>query len=131
MAPTPDALEKFLIPLSEAGVDYFHCSERRFDEPEFTGSDLNLAGWTKRITGKPSITVGSVGLDTDFLRTYAGNKAAPTNVDDLIRCLEDDEFELVAVGRALLSDPAWPKKLRAGNEDDIVAFDLEHMKVLT
>ncbi len=131
MAPTAAELQTFLIPLSEAGVDYFHCSQRRFDEAEFAGSDLNLAGWSKQITGKPSITVGSVGLDTDFLRTYAGEKAAPTNVDDLVRRLENDEFDLVAVGRVLLSDPAWANKLRAGKEDDIVAFDLEHMKVLT
>jgi len=26
-----------------AGVDIFHCSQRRFWEPEFTGSDLNFA----------------------------------------------------------------------------------------
>jgi 2,4-dienoyl-CoA reductase-like NADH-dependent reductase (Old Yellow Enzyme family) len=131
MAPTPEAFEAFLMPLSEAGVDYFHCSQRRFDEAEFEGSDLNLAGWTKKITGKPSITVGSVGLDNDFLRSYAGQDAAPTNVDDLIKRVDKDEFDLVAVGRALLSDPAWSNKVRAGKEAEIVAFDLKHMKVLT
>jgi 2,4-dienoyl-CoA reductase-like NADH-dependent reductase (Old Yellow Enzyme family) len=131
MAPTSEELEAFLIPLSNAGVDIFHCSQRRFDEPEFEGSNLNLAGWTKKITGKPSITVGSVGLDTDFLRSYAGKDSAPTNVDDLIERIETDEFDLVAVGRALLSDPAWPNKLRAGKEDEVVAFELKHMKVLT
>jgi 2,4-dienoyl-CoA reductase-like NADH-dependent reductase (Old Yellow Enzyme family) len=131
MAPTPEDLGAFLSPLSSAGVDYFHCSQRRFDEPEFPGSPLNLAGWTKKLTGKPSITVGSVGLDIDFLRSYAGNAAAPTNVDSLLRRLEADEFDLVAVGRALLSDPAWPHKLRAGKEEDIVAFDVKHMQELT
>lgn len=131
MAPTPEALESFLIPLSNAGVDIFHCSQRRFGEPEFEGSHLNLAGWTKQITGKPSITVGSIGLDSDFLRSYAGKDAAPTNVDELIQRLENGEFDLVAVGRALLSDPAWANKLRAGNESEIVPFELKHMKVLT
>lgn len=131
MAPTPEDLEAFLMPLSNAGVDYFHCSQRRFDEPEFEGSDLNLAGWTKKITGKPSITVGSIGLDSDFLRSYAGKEAAPTSIDDLVTRFENDEFDLVAVGRALLSDPAWPNKVQAGKEDEIVAFDLAHMKVLT
>ncbi|MFP6583870.1 MAG: NADH:flavin oxidoreductase [Candidatus Hydrogenedentota bacterium] len=131
MAPTPEALEAFLMPLSNAGVDYFHCSQRRFDEPEFEGSDLNLAGWTKKLTGKPSITVGSIGLDSDFLRSYAGKEAAPTSIDDLITRFENDEFDLVAVGRALLSDPAWANKVQASKEDEIVAFDLAHMKVLT
>jgi hypothetical protein len=69
MAPTPTALEAFLTPLSEAGVDVFHASTRRYWDAEFEGSDLNLAGWTKKLTGKPTITVGSVGLDSDFLRS--------------------------------------------------------------
>lgn len=131
MARTPDELGAFLAPLSHAGVDYFHCSQRRFDEPEFPESPLNLAGWAKTLTGKPSITVGSVGLDIDFLRSYAGTAAAPTTVDSLIARLENEEFDLVAVGRALLSDPAWPNKLRAGKEENIVAFDMKDMQVLT
>ena len=131
MAPTPEDLKAFLMPLSQAGVDCFHCSQRRFDEPEFDGSNLNLAGWATKITRKPSITVGSVGLDTDFLRSYAGKESAPTNVDGLIERLEMEEFDLVAIRRALLSDPAWASKLRAGREEDVVAFDLKHMAVLT
>ena len=52
LATTPEELARFLAPLSTAGVDIFHCSQRRFWEPEFEGSDLNLAGWTKKLTGK-------------------------------------------------------------------------------
>ena len=68
LADTPEALSSFLKPLVEAGVDIFHCSTRRFWEPEFEGSNLNLAGWTRELTGKPAITVGSVGLDSSFPR---------------------------------------------------------------
>jgi 2,4-dienoyl-CoA reductase-like NADH-dependent reductase (Old Yellow Enzyme family) len=68
LVQTPQALAAFLQPLSEAGVDIFHCSTRRFWEPEFDGSELNLAGWTRQLTGKPTITVGSVGLDGEFLQ---------------------------------------------------------------
>ncbi len=131
MAKDPEELAGFLTPLSEAGVDIFHASTRRFNDPEFEGSGLNLAGWTKKLTGKPSITVGSVGLDSDFLRSYAGKESHQAGLDALIRRLEDDEFDLVAVGRALLSDAAWAKKVRAGHEDGIVQFGLEHMQVLT
>jgi len=60
-------ITRFLGPLVDAGVDVFHCSTRRFWEPEFAGSDLNLAGWTKKLTGKPTITVGSVTLDQDLI----------------------------------------------------------------
>ena len=51
--------------------------------------------------------------------------------DALIRRLENEEFDLVAAGRALLTDPAWAAKLRGGHEDEIVQFSIEHMKVLT
>ena len=131
MAKDPDELAAFLTPLSEAGVDIFHASTRRFDDPEFEGSDLNLAGWTKKLTGKPSITVGSVGLDLDFLRSYGGKVAHQAGLDALIRRLENEEFDLVAVGRALLAEPAWAEKVRAGHEEEIVPFTLEHMKLLT
>jgi 2,4-dienoyl-CoA reductase-like NADH-dependent reductase (Old Yellow Enzyme family) len=131
MAETPEELAAFLEPLTGAGVDIFHCSTRRFNDPEFEGSNLNLAGWTKKLTGKPTITVGSVGLDNDFLRTYAGKDASKAGIDALITRLENDEFDLVAVGRALLSDPAWGQKIQAGRDDDIIAFQREHMAVLT
>ena len=67
LVTSPSELEAFLQPLVEAGVDGFHCSTRRFWQPEFDGSPLNLAGWTKKLSGKPVITVGSVGLDNDFI----------------------------------------------------------------
>ncbi len=48
LAFTPNEMEDWLLPLKEAGVDIFHCSQRRFWEPEFEGSDLNFAGWAKK-----------------------------------------------------------------------------------
>lgn len=131
MAQTPQELEAFLTPLSEAGVDVFHASNRRFWDPEFEGSDLNLAGWSKKITGKPAITVGSVGLESDFVKTYGGEDTRPAGLDNLITRLERDEFDLVAVGRALLADPAWPNKIKEGREAEIIPFEREHMTVLT
>lgn len=131
MAKTPEELEAFLTPLSNAGVDIFHASTRRFNAPEFEGSDLNLAGWTKKLTNKPAITVGSVGLDVDFLHTYAGQDANPQGIAELVRRMEAEEFDLVAVGRALLSDAAWPNKVRDGRDGDITPFERKHMAVLT
>ena len=91
-------------PLADAGVDIFHCSQRRFWEPEFEGSDLNFAGWAKKLTGKPTITVGSVGLDGDFISAFGGKSSAPASLDESEARLERGEFDLVAVGRALLTD---------------------------
>jgi 2,4-dienoyl-CoA reductase-like NADH-dependent reductase (Old Yellow Enzyme family) len=52
-------------------------------------------------------------------------------LENLIERLEREEFDLVAVGRALLSDSAWSNKIKSGRDRDIVAFEREHMTVLT
>ncbi|KRP61959.1 NADH:flavin oxidoreductase [Pseudomonas trivialis] len=132
LVQTPEALEEFLKPLSDAGVDIFHCSTRRFWEPEFEGSDLNLAGWTRQLTGKPTITVGSVGLDGEFLQFMVNTDkvAQPASLEKLLERLNNDEFDLVAVGRALLVDPEWAVKVREGREGDILPFSREALTTL-
>jgi 2,4-dienoyl-CoA reductase-like NADH-dependent reductase (Old Yellow Enzyme family) len=127
LVQTVEELDAFLKPLSEAGVDIFHCSTRRFWEPEFEGSELNLAGWTRKLTGKPTITVGSVGLDGEFLQFMVNTDkvAQPASLENLLKRLGDEEFDLVAVGRALLVDPDWALKVREGREHDILPFSRE------
>lgn len=120
LAKTPDELEQFLQPLVNAGVDIFHCSTRRFWEAEFEGSDLNLAGWTKKLSGKPVISVGSVGLNGEFT-SFTSTEA--TSLDGLIERLDEGEFDLIAVGRSLLQDPEWVKKVQEGQENDLLPFD--------
>ncbi len=117
LAETPERLEAWLTPLADAGVDIFHCSQRRFWEPEFEGSELNFAGWAKKLTGKPTITVGSIGLTGEFIAGFAGESSAPAPIDDLTRRLEAGEFDLAAVGRALIVDPDWVEKVRRGATD--------------
>lgn len=132
LVQTPEQLEAFLKPLSDAGVDIFHCSTRRFWEPEFEGSDLNLAGWTRKLTGKPTITVGSVGLDGEFLQfmVKTDKVAEPASLENLLERLNKEEFDLVAVGRALLVDPDWALKVREGREQDILPFSREALTTL-
>ncbi|NEW05764.1 NADH:flavin oxidoreductase [Paenibacillus sp. SYP-B3998] len=131
LANTSEQLAQFLAPLVEAGVDIFHCSTRRFWEPEFEGSDLNLAGWTKKLTGKPTITVGSVGLDEEFTKLFKeGAGANAINLDGLIKRLGQGEFDLVAIGRALLNDPTWAAKVREGRTSELLPFTAESMKTL-
>lgn len=132
LVQTPEQLEAFLKPLSDAGVDIFHCSTRRFWEPEFEGSDLNLAGWTRKLTGKPTITVGSVGLDGEFLQfmVKTDKVAEPASLENLLERLNKQEFDLVAVGRALLVDPDWAQKVREGREQDIQPFSREALTTL-
>ncbi|WP_144282217.1 NADH:flavin oxidoreductase [Chryseobacterium echinoideorum] len=130
LANTPEEMEEWLIPLKEAGVDIFHCSQRRFWEPEFEGFDLNFAGWAKKITGQPTITVGSVGLEGDFMEAFSGKGTEKTDLSELTRRLERGDFDLVAVGRALLQDPEWVKKLKENKIDEIKNFSAESMATL-
>ncbi len=130
LAHTPAEMETWLTPLAEAGADAFHCSQRRFWEPEFEGSDLNFAGWAKKLTGKTAITVGSVGLTGEFIAAYGGETSKPASLDRLLAMLERGDFDLVAVGRALLQDALWAKKVHEGRTDELMDFDRSAMATL-
>jgi 2,4-dienoyl-CoA reductase-like NADH-dependent reductase (Old Yellow Enzyme family) len=131
LAHTPDELAALLTPLVDAGVDIFHGSTRRFWEPEFSGSDLNLSGWSKKLTGKPSITVGSVGLKgADFIESYKGKAAEVGELHDLEARLGRGEFDLVAVGRALIADPYWTSKVRDRQFNELSSFSPASMAML-
>lgn len=131
LAETPQELEAILAPLAAAGVDVFHASTRRYWLPEFDDSDLNLAGWTRKLAGLPTITVGSVGLDGDFLRAFAGHGAELGSIDNLLDRMERDEFDMVAIGRALLQDPDWAAKLLAGRTGELKPYDAAALKTLS
>jgi 2,4-dienoyl-CoA reductase-like NADH-dependent reductase (Old Yellow Enzyme family) len=131
LATTPQEMETWLVPLAEAGVDLFHCSQRRFWEPEFIGSDLNFAGWAKKLTGKPAITVGSIGLSGDFLAAFQGEISTPSSLDELLRRFDRGDFDLVAVGRALLADAGWARKIREGRSSELIGFSKEALATLS
>jgi 2,4-dienoyl-CoA reductase-like NADH-dependent reductase (Old Yellow Enzyme family) len=115
IAATPSELERLLIPISEAGVDIFDASTRRFWRPEFDGSNLNLAGWAQKITGKPAMTVGSIGLDADlFDGMQQGGLIGLSNLDLLVERFNRGEFSLIGSGRLHLSNPDLGWKLRRG-----------------
>lgn len=126
VAETPDLLVDWLGPLVEAGADILHCSQRRFWEPEFPELDgeagLNFAGWAKTLTGVPTISVGSVGLSGDFIGSFGGESSKPASLDNLVHRLEREEFDLIAVGRALLVDPDWVRKVRDGDHESLADF---------
>ncbi|GGM05383.1 12-oxophytodienoate reductase [Dactylosporangium sucinum] len=124
IAETPAELGVVLDAFAQAGASALHASQRRFWEPAFPGAGLNLAGWAKRLTGLPAITVGSVGLTRDFL-TGAG----PGSVTGLVERLAAGEFDLVALGRILLGNPAWVTHAAAGRLDAIADYRKAHEDV--
>ncbi|NND82257.1 MAG: NADH:flavin oxidoreductase [Gammaproteobacteria bacterium] len=133
LVDTPYELEQFLTPMVDAGIDAFHLSQRRFWEPEFEGSDLNLAGWAKKLTGKPSITVGSVSLDADFVPEPGDTAFKEGNIaslDGLLQRLDAEEFDLVAVGRAMIANPDWANKVQAGQWQQLQPYRKEMLASL-
>ena len=120
LATTPEDLKKILLPPVEAGLDYLHSSMRRFWESEFTDSEENLAYWTKKISNIPTIGVGSVGLDSDFIDMTA--PATPTSIDRAIEDISNQKYDMIAVGRALLSDHEWVLKMKEGRLEDVIPY---------
>ena len=120
LASNPEELKTILTSPVESGLDYLHSSMRRFWESEFEGSNENLAYWTKKITKIPTIGVGSVGLDSDFIDMTA--PATPTSIDKAIDDITNDKYDLIAVGRALLSDHEWVLKMKEGRVNDVIPY---------
>jgi 2,4-dienoyl-CoA reductase-like NADH-dependent reductase (Old Yellow Enzyme family) len=129
IAHNPQEMERWLLPLADAGVDIFHCSDRRFWEPTFAESDLNLAGWAKKVTGKATITVGSVGLDRDLMADFVEGESVPSlkSLNELARRFDRGDFDMVAVGRALLSDPQWLEKVQSGRISELKPYSRDLM----
>nr|MBM4733165.1 12-oxophytodienoate reductase [Prescottella equi] len=115
IAETPDELKVILGALADAGVDVFDASIRRFDIPAFEGSDVSLAGWAKKVTGAITMAVGSVGIGKS-LRDSRIDGSAPVvdNIPELEKRIGGGEFDLIAIGRLHLADPALASRLRAG-----------------
>ncbi|QQA74944.1 NADH:flavin oxidoreductase [Pectobacterium parmentieri] len=134
LATSPQEMTDWLAPLVEAGVDVLHCSQRRFWEPEFPEIDgakgLNFAGWAKKLTGAATISVGSVGLSSDFFAAFGGEGSGTAALDNLYARMEREEFDLIAVGRVLLSDAQWVQKVRTGQTDKLRGFDAADLAVL-
>lgn len=127
---TPEELGALLKPLAQSGVDLFDASGRHFDRPPFDGSPLSLAGWARRLTGKPAVAIGGIGLGNGLGETLSGS--SETTPHDNLGAVRDaitrGEFDLAGVGRAILNDPQWPHRVRAGQP--ALPFDRANLRRL-
>ena len=145
LANTPQELEALLVPLADAGVDVFDCSTRRIWEPEFADTDLTIAGWCKKLTGKLSMAVGSVGLERELNPNSQYNKlfkggakdandisrpATEANLERVLDMFEKGWFDFVGVGRMLIADPAWADKVRHGRYHEIPSYNDDALATL-
>lgn len=129
LAETPQQLEALLQPLADAGVDLFDTSTRIYSTPAFEGSAMTLAGWARKVTGKPAMAVGGVGQSKDLYRSFEDGTVAVNNLGLAADHIARGEFDLIASGRSLLIDPRWVQKLR--NDQPFEPFDLALLKQLT
>jgi len=127
VAGTPEDLALLIGTLEAEGADMINVSTRYFHNPEWPQHDeRSLAGWVKSIAKKPVATVGSVGLDVDLMQTLYSDKqeqqTLQTSLTELVSRFSDGEFDLVAVGRSIIGDPAFVNKVRDGRFDEIRPF---------
>ena len=65
-----------------------------------------------------------MGLNSSFIDEekrdmVEASEVAKDSFDNLSKRLNNDEFELVAIGRALLQDPEWVLKVRENRLDEL------------
>lgn len=93
-----------------------------------------MAGWTKKLTGKPVISVGSVGTNAELTKGLQQGQTKqndPTaHLDELTYKLDSGEFDLIAIGRALISNPDWVTKIQEGRIEELSTFTKEDLKTL-
>ena len=76
--------------------------------------------------------MGSVGLKgADFVQTFRTREDSEIgDLGELEARLEREEFDLVAVGRALLADPQWAAKVREGRIGELAPFSASSLATL-
>lgn len=128
LADNPEELREVLQPLADAGVDVFDASVRYYNRAGFDGDPACLAGVAREVTGKLSMAVGGVGINQGM---YDRDKAAAVVTDfaPLLDRFAAGEFDLVAVGRAMIGDPNWTNKFRSGEPTE--PYQIENDGILS
>ncbi|MGM7774688.1 12-oxophytodienoate reductase [Arthrobacter sp. KNU-44] len=126
---SPDELAAILEPISQAGVDVFHASTRRFWVPPFDVSEWTFPKWVRELSGKPVIATGSIGLHREYDRESTVRR--PTlDLKAAEAAFADGDFDLAGVGRALLANPDWVTRFEAGQSDAMKDYSREREDVL-
>ena len=53
-----------------------------------------------------------------------------TGIDQVLDGLEREEFDLIAIGRALIANPDWPELVRTGQLDRLRPFSRDALAIL-
>ena len=72
-----------------------------------------------------------MGLTTDLFGSL-GEQGAQTsaNISQLMEMFEQGQFDLVAVGRMLITHPDWIARVSRGEHDDLAPFSKDQLATL-
>lgn len=124
---SPEDLKPWVEALRGAGVDIMHVSTRRSLDPAFSAeadpAQRSLAAWTQELSGCPTIAVGSVTVTRGMDETRdEGGEATISDPGPAIEQIERD-VDLLAIGRALIANADWVKKVRDEGWQALVPYD--------
>jgi 2,4-dienoyl-CoA reductase-like NADH-dependent reductase (Old Yellow Enzyme family) len=125
-----EELRVWVEALREAGVDILHVSTRDAMDPAFPDEgNKTLAGWSRELSGLPTISVGQVTLSRGMDRGREG-VVETKDPASALNLLDRGEADLLAVGRALIANPDWVPLVREGRWLELKPYSPELLNQL-
>jgi 2,4-dienoyl-CoA reductase-like NADH-dependent reductase (Old Yellow Enzyme family) len=133
--PDPQTLGVFVRALRDAGVTALHASTGEAVAPVFADAadqglaprPRTLAGWTRALSGLPTIAVGRVSVSASMGDDEQVETRDPATAAALI---ESGEADLIAVGRALIANPDWCRAVKAGKWRELKPYNKAMLETL-
>ena len=126
---TPAELVEFAHIMVDAGVEVFHCLTRRFRDNGFELSQ-NLAAWTKKLRGKSTVTIGSIGMAGERIDTLMGEGSNVASLDHLLELLDAVTSALSLPVEECSSTRTGRKKVNEGGIDQLNNWNAGVLKAL-
>ncbi|MEA3219706.1 hypothetical protein [Immundisolibacter sp.] len=132
--PTPADLAVTVNCLKAAGVDGFHVAAHRIETPGFPAAadpaGHGLAWHVRQASGLPVSAAGGVTYSTTIGESLMGADSQIADPAQAARLLADGDADLIAVGRAMVANPDWAAKVRAGRWQELAPFRREVLATL-
>ncbi len=120
--------------LKAAGVDGFHVAAHRINNPGFAAeadpAGHGLAWHVRQASGLPVSAAGGVTYSATIGESLMGADCHIADPAEAARMLINGDADLIAVGRAMLANPDWTTKVRAGRWNELLPFRRETLATL-
>ncbi len=125
----PAELAATLTTLGTAGIDGYHVAAYRIGVPAFAPdvdpAQRSLAWHVRALSGLPVSAAGGVTYSTGVGESLMGVDSQLTDPAEAAGALHSGDADLIAVGRAMLANPDWTAKVRAGDWRALTPFRRE------